>query len=75
MKILANYHTHMYLCRHAEGHVEDYVKKAVESGYEEIGISDHIVWPEDWKKELHARRMTTEEFHNVYLAEINECKE
>ena len=74
MKILANYHTHMYLCRHAEGHVEDYVKKAVESGYEEIGISDHIVWPDDWKKELHARRMTTEEFHNVYLAEINECK-
>lgn len=73
MKPIANYHTHMYLCRHAEGNVEDYVKRAIECGYEEIGISDHIVWPDDWKKRLHARRMTKEEFFDVYLASIKEC--
>ena len=74
MKIIANYHTHMYLCRHAEGHVEDYVKRASDLGYEEIGISDHIALPDEWKKRLHARRMTMDEFYNVYLKEINDCK-
>ena len=27
-KIKANYHTHIFLCKHAIGDVEDYVKKA-----------------------------------------------
>ena len=41
MKIKANYHTHTFLCNHAEGHVEDYVKQAVAYGFEEIGMCDH----------------------------------
>ncbi len=36
-----NYHTHMYLCKHAEGTVEDYVKEAIRLKFKSIGISDH----------------------------------
>ncbi|MDD5293042.1 MAG: PHP domain-containing protein [Candidatus Izemoplasmatales bacterium] len=36
-----NYHTHMYLCRHAVGSVEDYVEKAIELGFTSLGMSDH----------------------------------
>jgi len=37
----ANYHTHHYLCGHAEGNTEDYVKEALEKGFQELGMSDH----------------------------------
>ena len=37
----ANYHTHLVYCGHAEGHAEDYIKKAIELGFDELGISDH----------------------------------
>ena len=37
----ANYHTHLSLCGHAVGMSEDYVKVAIEAGYEELGMSDH----------------------------------
>lgn len=36
-----NYHTHTYRCRHAEGDIEDYVKKAAELGMNRIGFSEH----------------------------------
>ena len=41
MNIKTNYHTHHELCKHAEGTAEDYVKKALELGFEELGFSDH----------------------------------
>lgn len=40
-----NYHTHMYLCKHASGHVKDYVKKAIELKFDSIGMSDHAPFP------------------------------
>lgn len=43
IKIKSNYHTHNFLCGHADGTVCDYVKQAVLNGLEEIGISDHCV--------------------------------
>jgi len=36
-----NYHTHHYLCRHAKGNTEDFVKEALKLGLTELGISDH----------------------------------
>jgi histidinol-phosphatase (PHP family) len=36
-----NYHTHMYLCKHATGHVKDYVKEAIKHGFVSLGMSDH----------------------------------
>ena len=36
-----NYHTHTKYCNHAVGSVFDYVKKAIELGITELGMSDH----------------------------------
>lgn len=36
-----DYHIHTRLCRHAEGDMEAYVRRAVELGFHEIGFSDH----------------------------------
>lgn len=37
-----NYHSHHQLCNHAEGTAQDYVKKAIDLGFDAIGISDHV---------------------------------
>ena len=63
-----NYHTHHYLCKHATGSVEDYVKEAIKEGFCEIGISDH--------GPINAEafpRMSMDEFNNIYLAELEEA--
>lgn len=39
---ISNYHSHHQLCRHATGTTEDYVKKAIELGFKDFGISDHV---------------------------------
>lgn len=40
--MLTNYHTHCYRCEHAEGTEADYVNKAVEQGFDILGMSDHV---------------------------------
>lgn len=40
-----NYHTHNYRCNHATGTVNDYVLEAINAGFDEIGISDHLPHP------------------------------
>lgn len=44
--MLTNYHTHCDLCKHAEGNVEDYVKQAVKDGFDLLGMSDHVPYPD-----------------------------
>ena len=39
--MLASYHNHTALCKHASGTVEEYVLRAIEKGYSTIGFSDH----------------------------------
>ncbi len=39
------YHTHTKRCGHAKGEDEEYVKKALEGGYQVLGFSDHIMLP------------------------------
>ena len=41
MKMIANYHTHTYRCRHAVGTEEEYIKKAISEGVRVLGFSDH----------------------------------
>lgn len=65
-----NYHNHTYLCRHAKGMPLDYIKKAVELGYEEIGISDH--GPLFGHPHI---RMSMDEFYDIYLSDIEKAKE
>jgi len=42
----ANYHTHMYLCRHAIGTVSDYAESAIANGLSILGMSDHAPFEE-----------------------------
>lgn len=37
-----DYHTHNYRCGHAVGELREYVERAVEIGFHEIGLSDHF---------------------------------
>lgn len=74
MRIKDNFHTHIYLCKHAAGNVEKYVKRAIILGYESIGISDHGPILEHYKEKFYSRRMSFSEYHNIYLKEINEAK-
>ena len=67
--VKTNYHTHCYLCGHAEGLPSDYIKRAVNLGFAEIGISDHGQLLPQW-----TIRMNLDEFHNIYLKDIDEAK-
>lgn len=40
--MIANYHTHSRWCNHAVGEIEDYFEKAVELGFHEIAMTDHV---------------------------------
>lgn len=39
--MIANYHSHTPLCRHAQGSVEEYAQAACQRGLKIMGISDH----------------------------------
>lgn len=43
---ISNFHTHTYLCGHAEGMAKDYILSAKEQGCTELGMSDHCPYPE-----------------------------
>jgi histidinol-phosphatase (PHP family) len=49
---MIDYHIHTLLCGHAVGDFEDYVEKAIESGYKEIGFADHFPLLKNWQPEL-----------------------
>lgn len=59
----------MYLCRHAVGDVEDYVKEAIELGFDSLGMSDHAPFAE---LEDRSVRMHPSDF-KTYLAQCNAC--
>ena len=77
----ANYHTHTYLCGHAVGTVENYVNKAIELGFKEIGISDHAHTPEyfmspfDYERNDLSQVMSDEDFENIYKPAVLKEKE
>lgn len=43
---LTNFHTHTYMCGHAEGTIDDYVNESISFGFTSLGISDHAFFPE-----------------------------
>ena len=79
MKRISNYHSHVSLCGHAEGNVEDYIKEAIKHNYEEIGISDHapipvyFVGPEMHKELWLWHMMKRKDFENDYLKQLDYC--
>ena len=79
MKRVSNYHSHVSLCGHATGNVEDYIKEAIKQKYEEVGISDHAPIPEYFVgKDQHenlwlSQMMTRDTFENDYLKQLDYC--
>ena len=45
--MLSNFHTHTYLCKHADGSPLDYVRQAAADGCSALGFSDHCPYPHD----------------------------
>lgn len=45
--MLSNFHTHTYLCKHAEGTPLHYVRQAAAGGCSALGFSDHCPYPND----------------------------
>lgn len=43
--LTANYHTHTFRCGHADGQDEEYVLQALGMGLQQLGFSDHIMYP------------------------------
>jgi histidinol-phosphatase (PHP family) len=66
----ANYHTHHYLCGHAMGNTEDYVKEAIKIGLKELGMSDHAP---NVKVHDYGVRMNPSELP-IYLKEIENAQ-
>lgn len=72
--IKSNYHTHTFLCKHAIGDVDDYVKRAIRLGYHTIAITDHGPFPDFLQKRLHSRRMSAEQYDKMYLDQLGRAK-
>lgn len=43
--MIANYHTHTWRCKHAEGRERDYIEQAIRAGIQILGFSDHTPCP------------------------------
>ena len=72
MKITTNYHTHNELCQHATGTIEEYTLRAIELGYKEIGMSDHMPIIDELKSQIISRRMDFDAYYNKYLPQLKE---
>lgn len=70
--MLADNHTHNYLCKHADGTLEEYVLHAISIGLDEIGLSDHTPMPDQWDLSV---RMTEEQFWSEYAPTVLALKE
>lgn len=68
-----NYHTHTARCQHAIGTDEEYVLKAIEAGYDEIGFSDHSPWPFE-NGYVSYMRMSIDEMEG-YISSIKNLRE
>lgn len=74
-KIRSNFHTHTFLCKHALGDVEDYVKRAIELNYHTIAITDHGPFSKFLSKIIKSRRMSMDQYREVYLDSLKRSKE
>lgn len=64
-----DYHLHTKFCKHADGEIHEYVRRAIAVGLDEIGFSDHTPMPEwydpDFRMELHQLGEYIEMVRNV----------
>ena len=71
--MIANYHTHTWRCRHAEGTEEEYIESALRSGIRILGFSDHTPYffPGDYKSRI---RMDPEQLPD-YVQTLKKLRE
>ena len=55
-----NFHTHTFRCKHALGTDEQYVKAAIEGGFDVLGFADHAPWKFDSDYVSHCRMRAEE---------------
>ena len=63
--MLTNYHAHTKWCRHASCEVEELIVTAIEKGYEEFAITEHIPFPT-----IRENRMLVEEI-DEFIGQID----
>ena len=68
-----NFHTHTSLCGHAEGQMEEYVQKAIESGFSILGFSDHSPSPTGDRNPHSQMSMT--DFEEKYIPTLEALRE
>jgi histidinol-phosphatase (PHP family) len=68
--MLIDYHTHTYLCKHADGKPQEYLEAAERNGLSELGLADHSPWPAGFDPRW---RMTIEEYP-VYREIVKDLK-
>ncbi len=66
-----NYHSHTYLCGHADGVPVDYVKEAIKHNYNVLGISEHAPMP----MLVNNNSRLKEEDYEVYIKYLDEAKD
>ncbi len=64
-----NYHTHLSLCNHAVGEMEDYVLEAIKNNFDELGISDHQPISDAYYT------MSFKQYEEIYLPEFFRLKD
>ncbi len=69
--MIADYHIHTGLCGHARGNVDELVESALEKGFEQVGIADHM--PMLYAEYTHLS-MTPEQLPG-YVEEVRQAKE
>ena len=65
-KKISSFHTHTYLCNHAQGTVTDYYSVAVSEGCSALGFSDHCPYPNDGVDTWPDIRMTPFKLINMF---------
>ncbi|HLF93137.1 MAG TPA: histidinol-phosphatase HisJ family protein [Planctomycetota bacterium] len=68
--MMLDYHMHTPLCKHAVGAPEEYARRAVERGIEEIGFSDHSPMPATYDPDY---RMGIDEYAE-YVEMVSRCR-
>jgi histidinol-phosphatase (PHP family) len=67
---MIDYHTHTPLCKHARGEPEEYARRAVERGLDELGFSDHSPMPPGYDPDF---RMGIGQYPD-YIAMVERCR-
>lgn len=68
---LVDYHTHTYLCGHATGSPDEYIKSAISKNLSEIGFSDHAPLPDELRNGISMHKDETE----FYIGLIEQKRE